>query len=135
MMTKIKKLGLCILLLLSICSVQANTDDYPFTSKLHAQQFDILTHELRCLVCQNQNIAESNAALAADLRNQIYAQIKQEKSNQEIIDYLVARYGDFILYKPPLNVATFGLWFGPILSFVIGIGYLFYYLRKERRKS
>lgn len=71
--------------------------------------------QLRCLVCQNQSIAESNAELAVDLRRQVNEQIREGKSDREIIDFMTARYGDFVLYKPPFNVATILLWLGPAL--------------------
>ena len=77
--------------------------------------------ELRCLVCQNQSIEESNAELAVDLRRQIREQIAQGKSDREIIDYMVARYGDFVLYRPPFKATTALLWLGPFLLLLVGI--------------
>jgi cytochrome c-type biogenesis protein CcmH len=74
-----------------------------------------LASELRCLVCQNQTIADSNAPLAADLRNQVREKMRQGESDSEIVDYMVARYGDFVLYRPPLKLTTVLLWFGPLL--------------------
>jgi cytochrome c-type biogenesis protein CcmH len=79
-----------------------------------------LAEELRCLVCQNQTIADSNAPLAVDLRNQIRGQIGQGKSDSEIRDYMVARYGDFVLYRPPFQATTALLWLGPLLLIVGG---------------
>src|SRR5512134_3812499 len=73
--------------------------------------------ELRCLVCQNQTIADSHADLAQDLRRQVREMIRQGKSDAEIIDYMTARYGDFVLYRPPLKSTTALLWFGPALLF------------------
>ena len=87
---------------------------------------------LRCLVCQNQSIAESNAELAADLRNEIREQMRRGASNQDVIDYLVARYGDFLLYRPPLKTSTLLLWFGPAILFVLGIGLLIRTLLRRR---
>ena len=80
-----------------------------------------LAAQLRCLVCQNQTIAESNAELAVDLRRPVNEQIKAGKSDREIVDFMVARYGDFVLYKPPFNVATVLLWLGPALLAIIAI--------------
>lgn len=80
-----------------------------------------LAAQLRCLVCQNQTIAESNAELAVDLRRQVNEQIKAGKSDREIVDFMVARYGDFVLYKPPFNVTTVLLWLGPALLAIIAI--------------
>src|SRR6188508_1485370 len=79
-----------------------------------------ITSELRCLVCQNQTIADSNASLAVDLRREARALIKQGKSDAEVIDYMTARYGDFVLYRPPLRATTLLLWFGPALMLAVG---------------
>ena len=106
-------------------------DFYVFKTPEQQKQFTTLTTELRCLVCQNQNLAESNAPLASDLRDHIFQHIQQGQSNKQIIDYLVARYGDFILYRPPLNMETFGLWFGPFIFLLFSMGYLFYYVRTK----
>jgi cytochrome c-type biogenesis protein CcmH len=92
-----------------------------------------LTENLRCLVCQNQTIAESNAELALDLRRQVREQIAAGKTDQEILDYMVNRYGDFVLYNPPVKPATLLLWGGPALLFVIGAGVIFLVLRGRRR--
>jgi len=80
-----------------------------------------LASQLRCLVCQNQSIAESNAGLAADLRNQLREQIAAGKTDAEIVDYMTARYGDFVMYKPPFRATTVLLWLGPALLLVIGV--------------
>ena len=126
-----KRYYLLLLMLLAPLALAA-TDFYTFTSPEKQSRFTALTSELRCLVCQNQTIAESNAGLANDLRDQIYRAIEAGKSNQEILDYLVKRYGDFILYNPPLRVATLALWLGPYLVLILGISLLFYYIRKSK---
>jgi len=79
-----------------------------------------LAHELRCLVCQNQTLADSNAPLAVDLRNQIREQLKGGASEREVIDFMVARYGDFVLYRPPFKASTLALWLGPFVLFALG---------------
>jgi cytochrome c-type biogenesis protein CcmH len=84
------------------------------------QRLKALAEELRCLVCQNQTIADSSAPLAVDLRNQIRGQISQGRSDGEIRDYMVARYGDFVLYRPPFQATTALLWLGPLLLIVGG---------------
>lgn len=94
-----------------------------------------LGHLLRCLVCQNQTIADSNAELAIDLKNEIREMMIAGKSNQEIIDFMVARYGDFVLYKPQVKSSTWLLWFGPGFLMVIGLGALFLKLRKRARQA
>jgi cytochrome c-type biogenesis protein CcmH len=92
-----------------------------------------LSAQLRCLVCQNQSIAESNAELAVDLRNQINEQIKAGKSDSEIVDFMVTRYGDFVLYRPPFKATTALLWIGPIALLLLAI-LAFYRTLVARRK-
>ena len=91
-----------------------------------------LSEELRCLVCQNQTIADSNAELAIDLRNQVREKLEQGMSDQDVIDYMVQRYGDFILYRPPLKMTTWLLWFGPFILLIGGIIFLGLKLRRSR---
>ena len=94
-----------------------------------------ITEELRCLVCQNQTIADSNAELAADLRRQTREMLKQGKSDREVIDYMTARYGDFVLYRPPLRLTTMLLWFGPALMLAIGALVLVVVVRRRGRMA
>src|SRR5215468_4463065 len=91
-----------------------------------------LTKQLRCLVCQNETLADSQAQLAEDLRREIREQIKAGKSDQEIMAYATQRYGDFILYNPPVKATTYLLWFGPFLLLVIGSVLLFRFLKQRR---
>ena len=91
-----------------------------------------LSEELRCLVCQNQNIADSNAELAQDLRREIRGMIKDGKSDKEIIDFMVTRYGDFVLYRPPVQGNTLLLWGGPVALLILGI---FALVRYQRRRA
>ncbi len=92
-----------------------------------------LAENLRCLVCQNQTIADSPAELATDLKKQIREKMKQGMSDRDIIDYMVARYGDFVLYRPPLKGTTMLLWFGPLLFLAVGLAALFYRLARRRK--
>jgi cytochrome c-type biogenesis protein CcmH len=92
-----------------------------------------IASELRCLVCQNQTIADSHAELAVDLRNQVREQLQQGKSDQQIIDYMTARYGDFVLYRPPVNAMTAMLWFGPGLLLLGSLAILVSVLRRRSR--
>ena len=92
-----------------------------------------IASELRCLVCQNQTIADSNASLAVDLRREARSLLRQGKSDAEIVDYMTARYGDFVLYRPPLRTTTALLWFGPALMLVIGAAVLVVVLRRRSR--
>ncbi len=91
-----------------------------------------LATELRCLVCQNQTLADSNAPLAVDLRNQIREKMQQGASERDIVDYMVARYGDFVLYRPPLKATTVLLWAGPILLLIAGLAALYFRLARRR---
>ncbi len=92
-----------------------------------------IASELRCLVCQNQTIADSHAELAVDLRKQVREMLLAGKSEQEIADYMTARYGDFVLYRPPFKALTALLWIGPAAMVVIGLGALFVVLRRRSR--
>lgn len=90
-----------------------------------------LSAELRCLVCQNQSLADSHAELANDLRREVRDLMKEGKSDAEVVDYLVARYGDFVRYRPPLKGSTLLLWFGPALLLAAGLVALVLYLRRR----
>lgn len=92
-----------------------------------------LAEKLRCLVCQNESLASSHSELAEDLRREVREQMQKGMTDQEIIDYLVSRYGDFVLYDPPVKKTTLVLWYGPFALLLIGSGVLIYQLR--RRKS
>ena len=91
-----------------------------------------LAEELRCLVCQNQTLAESNAPLAVDLRNQVREQLRNGASEREVREFMVARYGDFVLYKPPFKASTAALWLGPFLLLLAGAVLLVRRLRRPR---
>jgi cytochrome c-type biogenesis protein CcmH len=110
-------------------TAQPTTDD-PVANKRAVE----LAEQLRCLVCQNQTIADSHAELAVDLRRQIREQIAQGRSDGQIVDFMVERYGDFVLYRPPLKGTTLFLWFGPPLLLVLGIAFLLRYLNARRKR-
>jgi cytochrome c-type biogenesis protein CcmH len=94
-----------------------------------------LAEELRCLVCQNQTIADSHAELAIDLKDQIREKLKAGMSEEQILQFMVARYGDFVLYKPPVKATTVPLWFGPFALLFAALAGLFYYLLRRRRAA
>jgi cytochrome c-type biogenesis protein CcmH len=94
-----------------------------------------LESELRCLVCQNQTLADSNAPLAIDLRNQIREKMQAGASERDIVDFLVGRYGDFVLYRPRFTLATLPLWLGPIALMIAGLGALYWRLARGRKES
>ncbi len=112
---------------------RAAIDTYEFRDEAERERFRVLTEELRCPKCQNQNIADSNAPIATDLRREIYRMLEAGKSNDEIVDFLVARYGDFVRYKPPVNGRTLLLWYGPAGLLVGGLLVLGVIVLRRRR--
>jgi cytochrome c-type biogenesis protein CcmH len=115
-----RALGFCFLLFLALPGF-AEIAGFPFETDVQEQRFRDLAAELRCLVCQNQSLADSNAGLAQDLRSELYQQILQGNSKAQIVNFMTERYGDFILYKPRFSAKTLLLWLAPILLFIIGI--------------
>lgn len=116
-------------------SVSAAIENYEFDSPEQEQTFKKLGKELRCPKCQNNNIADSNAALAQDLRMKVYELLKQQKNEDEIVDYMVARYGNFVTYNPPLTPLTLILWIGPLCVVVGGFAVLFWRSQKMKLQS
>jgi cytochrome c-type biogenesis protein CcmH len=107
----------------------------PFANHAQELRFQHLTRELRCPMCQNETLADSNAPIARDLRDQIFRMMQQGKSNDEIKQYLVARYSGFVLYDPPLTAGTWLLWFGPLLILLGGAGVVLMAIRKRSRST
>lgn len=105
-----------------------------FSDPDRAARYDTLIDELRCLVCQNQNLADSNAELAQDLRKQVYEMLEAGKSDKEIIDFMVQRYGDFVLYRPPLKNTTILLWAGPFVLLILAVFVLLRFIRTRARQ-
>ncbi|MFC0225304.1 cytochrome c-type biogenesis protein [Serratia aquatilis] len=101
-------------------SAAAAIDTYKFNSLEQEQQYRQLTEQLRCPKCQNNSIADSNAIIAEDMRTKVYELLMQGQSKQQVVDYMVARYGNFVTYEPPLTPATLILWLGPLLFVMIG---------------
>jgi cytochrome c-type biogenesis protein CcmH len=110
-------------------------DPLQFTDRAQEVRFQNLTRQLRCLVCQNQDLGDSDADLAKDLRKQVFDMMQSGKSDDEIKQYLVARYNDFVLYDPPLKAGTALLWFAPGVLLVIGIGAVVRVVRKRARQT
>ncbi len=122
--------ALLLLLLVPLvagAAIEVHKFDDPGQEKLYKS----LISELRCLVCQNQNLADSNADLAKDLREKTYEMVVAGKSKEEIIDWMVARYGDFVLYRPPLQRNTLLLWGGPFVIFLVGVVVLVRFIRRR----
>ena len=105
----------------------------PFADHAQELRFQHLTQQLRCPMCQNEMLADSNAPIARDLRNQIFQLMQQGKSDDEIKQYLVDRYSDYVLYDPPLKPGTWLLWFGPLLILCGGAGVVLVAIRKRNR--
>ena len=112
---------LLLCLVSSFAVVAATQTDDSFGNKNTELRFRKLVKDIRCMVCQNQTLLDSKAPLAVDLRREILARMDEGKSDEEIIDFLVKRYGDFVLYNPPLKSSTALLWFGPFLFLLIGL--------------
>lgn len=106
-----------------------------FATEDQEVRYQKLIRELRCTVCQNQNLIESNAPLANDLRRQISLMIKDGANSDEIVDYMVARYGDFVLFRPPMNSTTYLLWFGPVAMLLVGLSALGLILYRRRNQA
>jgi cytochrome c-type biogenesis protein CcmH len=124
-----------ILLILFSTALHARIETHVFDSPEDEARYQTLTEELRCLVCQNQNLADSNAELAQDLRRQTYEMVQAGKTNEEIVAYMVQRYGDFVLYRPPFRPATLLLWVGPFVILGIGVAILLGFIRRRGREQ
>ena len=125
-------------LLVSLCILPAQASSTyeaaVATDPVAEKRLQALSRELRCLVCQNETIADSNAELAQDLRREVRGMIKDGKSDKEIIDFMVTRYGDFVLYRPPVQGNTLLLWGGPVALLILGIIALVRYQRRRAER-
>jgi cytochrome c-type biogenesis protein CcmH len=111
--------------------VSAPPEPLVFASQQQQERFDKLTQELRCLVCQNQNLADSDAPLAHDLRREVHEMLIAGRTNEQIKQFLVQRYGDFVLYRPPVQTNTYLLWLAPLILFLAGAWFLRISIRKR----
>ena len=127
-----KHIVLIILVLICFGTVVVAKEAQPNEDPKIEQRMKALTEQLRCLVCQNETLADSRADLAEDLRKQIREQMNAGKSDQEILAFLTQRYGDFVLYNPPVKATTYLLWFGPFVLLFLGGGVLYRYLKRRR---
>lgn len=133
------RVALCALLLALCCGIavaQKASDATPlrFRDTAEEQRFHDLVAELRCVMCQNQSLADSNAQIAVDLRREVLALMREGRSDQEVRDFLVARYGEFVLYRPMVSAKTWLLWFGPLL-FALGGGIVVWRLLRRNRSA
>ncbi len=127
-----KRVSILILVLISLVAPALAKEAKPVEDPQIEQRMQALTQQLRCLVCQNETLADSQADLAEDLRKEIRGQMKAGRSDQEIIAFLTQRYGDFVLYKPPVKATTYLLWFGPFALLLAGTAVLYRYLKHRR---
>ena len=125
--------GLCALLLSTLAL--AAVDPLPFADESERGRYRDLAGELRCMVCQNQSLADSDAPLAKDLRRELFELMRSGKTDDEIKAYLTDRYGDFVLYKPPLDGRTWWLWFGPGVLALIALAAVVVIVRRRRQSS
>ncbi len=129
-----KLLHILILSVLSFSAI-AGVEYKKFDDPSQEQTYQGLIEEIRCLVCQNQTIADSNADLAKDLRRQVYEMLQQGKSREQIVDFMTQRYGDFVMYNPPFKAKTGFLWLGPVLFLLIGLVLLVILSKRKRAKD
>jgi len=128
--------GLATVLLLVLCARSFAIDTEPaFDDPATQARYEGITRELRCLVCQNETIADSNAPLAADLRREVREMVAGGASNDQIRDFMLARYGDFVLYKPRVTPVTFLLWAAPVLFLVLGAFIAIRYIRRHASEA
>lgn len=133
-MTALRSALLALGLLLPGLLWAAVIDTYNFTSEQQEQQYRELTEQLRCPKCQNNSIADSNSIIASDMRQKVYELMQQGYNQQQVVDYMVARYGNFVTYEPPVTPATLILWIGPVLA-ILGGGWILVRLARRRPAS
>lgn len=125
-----------LLILLTALFVGSNAwatiDAYPFKEPAKEQLFNELINELRCPKCQNQTISDSDAPLAKDLKDKTYEMIQAGAEKQDVIDYMIDRYGNFVHYQPPVQTSTWVLWFGPFVFLAIALGAVAWLVRKQK---
>ena len=129
-----RPLLLPLLLVVSIAAYGIDSEP-PFADPVLQQRYEQLTHEFRCLVCQDETVADSNADLAADFRRQIHTMVAAGKSDSDIKTYMVERYGNFVLYKPPVQASTWLLWGGPFLLLLIGLAVIARVIRQRANQE
>lgn len=122
-------------LVVSALAAHAAIDTYEFETETQRQRFYELSGELRCPKCQNQNIADSNAPIATDMRREVHRLLNEGQSDEQIVEFMVSRYGDFVRYRPGLTSQTMVLWFAPLLFGVIGIVVLLVLVRRRRSSA
>jgi len=134
-MNNLKILQVIILAANLVAIPMVQGDPYQFEDQAQRERFDSLLEELRCLVCQNQSLADSGAGLADDLREEVYRMVTNGENNHAIKTFMVQRYGNFVLYDPPLNPSTVVLWFAPITLVVFSLAVIVFLTRKNQSRK
>ncbi|MFV0597209.1 heme lyase NrfEFG subunit NrfF [Shewanella sp.] len=124
--------GLVLLLSMATTAMATPVDTYEFKSPENQKRGLSLAHELRCPQCQNQNLIDSNSPVARDLRLEVYKMVDEGKGDDEIIEFMTSRYGEFVLYKPKMETKTYILWLGPVGLLLLGLIIGFIFIRKQR---
>ncbi|QOC21380.1 cytochrome c-type biogenesis protein CcmH [Wenzhouxiangella sp. AB-CW3] len=136
MTSKLSVLGsrlILVLILVPLMALGSAIEPFPFDNEVQERRFRALAEEIRCTVCQNQSLADSDAPLAQDLRRELFAMLQDGRSDMEIREFMVDRYGDFVLYRPPLAGHTILLWAGPLLLLVIALVSTVVIVRRRRK--
>ena len=132
---KFLRTALSVLLLAWAGTSLAGLEKFDFTGNVDEDRYKELIAEIRCLVCQNQSLSDSDAELAHDLRQEVYDLMNEGQGDAQIVDFMVARYGDFVLYNPPVKPSTYLLWYGPFVLLAIGILFLIKTVRQRTRQT
>jgi cytochrome c-type biogenesis protein CcmH len=134
-----RSLKLCAVIMLAVCvalpAAAQTTGVFEFSKPEYKERYYEVIDQLRCLVCQNQPLADSHAELAQDLRRQVHEMIESGASDQQILDFMVARYGDFVLYEPPVKKSTLVLWFLPFVVLILAGIFLMLFISKLNRAA
>ena len=134
-MKRIRLLFAAVLLTVSASAIAAGLEAFDFSGNVDEDRYKHLIVELRCLVCQNQSLADSDAGLAHDLRREVWELMDQGQSDAQIAEFLVTRYGDFVLYNPPVKPSTYILWYGPFVLLAIGLLMLVRVLKRRSKQT
>ena len=132
---RLLRIALATLCLTWAAAGQAGLEKFDFTGNVDEDRFKELIAEIRCLVCQNQSLSDSDADLAHDLRKEVYDLMQSGQDDTQIVDFMVARYGDFVLYNPPVKPSTYLLWYGPFVLLAIAILFLIKTVRQRTRQT
>lgn len=124
-----------LIVALAPTALASPVDTYVFNNEVTKKRYNELVKELRCPKCQNQNLADSNSPIAKDLRQEVYELLHSNKSDGEIVDFMVKRYGEFVLYRPRLSSVTYVLWLGPFVLILIGVGVVIHLVRSRARTT